>query len=139
MSKKEETWIPGESGCYIECCGGTAFFHAGNLPESKVAQIRGLIEQSEGFRRFLTAAEMSDAGYADVAFGLSALAGCSYLAFSPGHKAEHGYPADMPDYNVFYMARGFGLRPGAVTQGGSLLDIAPLAAKRLGLKLNNET
>jgi len=136
MAREKEAWVPGESGCYIECCGGTAFFHAGSLPVSGVAEVRGRIEQSEGFRRLLTAGEMSDAGYGDTAFGFSALAGYSFLTFAPGHKSEHGYPADMPDYSVFYMARGFGLPPGTVTQGGSLLDIAPLAAGTLGINMS---
>ena len=135
MGREEDAWIPGESGCFIECCGGTAFFHAGSLPESKIAQVREQIEQSEGFRRFLSAEEMSDSGYGDTAFGFCARAGYSFLAFGPGHKAEHGYPPDMPDYDIFYMARGFGLPPGTVASGGSLLDIAPLAAGRLGIKL----
>jgi hypothetical protein len=39
----------------------------------------------------------------------------------------------MPDYTVFYMVRGCGLEPGNITFGGSLLDIAPLVVKYLGL------
>ena len=135
MSKKNETWIPGESGCFIECCGGTAFFHAENLPEDRVMQVRRHIEQSEGFRRFLTSEEILDSGYDGVAFGFCAQAWYSYTAFAPGHKAEHGYPPDIPDYEIFYMVRGAGQTPGGQMQGGSLLDIAPLVAKSLGIKM----
>jgi len=135
MSREKEAWIPGGSGCFFECCGGTAFFRAGALPAGRVAEVRGRIEQNEGFRRFLTDEEMLDSGYGDAAFGFCAKAGYSYTAFAPGHKAEHGYPPDMPDYDVFYMVRGAGLPPGSATQGGSLLDIAPLAAKSLGIKM----
>jgi len=135
MSRETDAWITGESGCYIECCGGTAFFHAGSLPESRVDGLRARIEQNEGFRRFLTDEEKCDSGYDHAAFGFCAQAGYSYLAFGPGHKAEHGYPADMPDYDVFYMARGFGLEPGSVTQKGNLLDIAPLIAKTLKIEM----
>ena len=135
MSRDNDTWRLGKSGCYIECCGGSAFFHAGKLSAGDVEVLRGSIEQSEGFRRFLTSEEMVESGYEAATFGFCAKAGYCYAAFSHGHKAEHGYPMDMPDYKVFYMARGFGLQPGSVTRGGSLLDIAPMASKSLGISL----
>jgi len=111
--------------------------HAGSLPQSRVSEIEAMVGESEGLRRFLTREELRSAGYGHAAFGFCADAGYCYLAFGPGHKADHGYLADMPDYNVFYLARGPGFEPGASTQGGSLLDIAPLVAKRLGLELNS--
>ena len=135
LRRVKDEYIPGGSGCFFECCGGTAFFHAGVLPGGEVDKMRASVEQSEGFRRFLTQDEMLVSGYGSVAFGFSAKAGHCYIPLRPGHKAEHGYPADMPDYNVFYLARGYGLPPGSVARGGSLLDIAPLVAKRLGLDL----
>ena len=135
MRKENEAWLPGESGCFIECCGGSAFFHPGSLRDSRIDELRVSIEQSEGFRRFLTVDEMRGSGYEGAAFGFCAQAGYSFAAFGPGHASEHGYPPDMPDYSVFYMARGFDLEPGSATPGGSLLDIAPLAAERLRLKL----
>ena len=135
MSRENDAWIPGESGCYIECCGGSAFFHAGDLSAISVEYLRDNIENSEGFRRFLTYEEMIESGYERATFGFCAQAGYSYVAFPQGHKADHGYPTDMPDYKVFYMVRGCGLQPGSVAQGGSLLNIAPLAAQRLGLQL----
>ena len=135
MGRERDAWVAGESGCFVECCGGTAFFHAGSLEGSRVEEVRGEIERSEGFRRFLTRREMLDSGYGGAAFGFCARAGYSFAAFAPGHKAEHGYPPDMPDYEVFYMARIQGLPPGEAARGGSLLDIAPLAAKSLGLEM----
>jgi hypothetical protein len=134
LYREKDVYIPGESGCFVECGGGSAFFHAGELPQSRINELRGQFEQSEGFRRFLTGEEMFMAGYEGVAFGFCAKPGYCYMAFPKRHKAEHGYPPDTPGYNVFYMARGFGLPQGSVTQGGSLLDIAPLAVKRLGLQ-----
>ena len=131
LLRKNGDYSPGESGCFIECCGGSAFFHKGNLPDGHVEEIQTIIEKSEGFRRFLTGEEIRDSGYEGVAFGFCAHAGYCYVATPHGNKADHGYPADMPDYNVFYMARGFGLPPGSVTQGGSLLDIAPMVSRRL--------
>ena len=135
LCREGDAYVPGESGCYIECCGGSSFFHAGSLSSDRVGAVKESVGKSEGFRRYLTPEELHDAGYGDVAFGFCALPGYSYVAFLPGHKADHGYPPDMPEYDVFYMARGFGLRPGSFTRGGSLLDIAPLAAKRLGVSL----
>ena len=137
MHRENDAWIAGESGCFIECCGGSAFFHAGKLPENRVDELRGVIERSEGFGRFLTGGEMQSSGYKNAAFGFCALRGYSYLAFGPGHKAEHGYTPDMPDYKVFYMTKGFGLPPGYPAQEGSLLDIAPLVSKRLGLDMRH--
>jgi len=135
MRKENGAYLAGDSGCYFECCGGSAFFHAGSLPALQVEELRRSIKQSEGFRRFLTQDEMSEAGFESAAFGFCAKKGYGYAAFPHGHKAEHGYPTDMPDYNVFYLARGFELDPGATTRGGSLLDITPIVAQRLGLEL----
>ena len=135
LRRENDVYIAGESGCFIECCGGSAFFHAGTLARARVDEMRETIEQSEGFRRFLTSGEMSESGYGNEAFGFCAKPGYCYDTFGPGHMAEHGFPADTPGYNVFYAARGFGLQPGGVTGVGSLLDIAPLAARRLGIEL----
>ena len=134
LTLKGENYIPGESGCYIECCGGSAFFHSGKLLARLIDALRADIGQSDGFRRFLSPEEMLESGRKDVAFGFSAKSGYSYEAFSPGKKADHGYPLDIPDYTVFYMVRGSGMKPGGVTRGGSLLDIAPLAARSLKLE-----
>ena len=135
MSREKDAWIPGAEGCFFECCGGTAFFHAGGLAESQIDELREAIERNSGFRRYLTDSEKHDSGYGGAAFGFCAKEGYSFLAFGPGHKAEHGYPADMQDYNVFYLARGFGLQPGSIHTGGSLLDIAPLILNTLGVEV----
>ena len=135
----------GPDGCFIECCGGSAFFHAGRLSASRIAEWRDRIGQSEGFRRFLTDAEMHNAGYggaersdaaqSGAAFGFCAKIGYSYETHMSDIKSNHGYPLDMPDYTVFYMARGSGFTPGSVIRGGSLLDIAPLAARMMKFKM----
>jgi len=135
LRRESGVYFPGDSGCFFECCGGSAFFHAGSLPQTRINEMRGSIMDCEGFDRFLTEDEMSVSGYESVAFGFSAKPGFSYEAFDTTNKSQHGYPLDTPGYSVFYLARGFGLEPGSVTQGGSLLDIAPLAARRLGVEL----
>jgi len=130
-----ERFLPGDSGCFIECCGGSAFFHAGSLTLPSVKEMQSKISQTEGFRRFLTTEEMNAAGQT-TAFGFCAQEGYSYESFPSEYKATHGYPLDMPDYKVFYMIRGSGFTPGKVVSGGSVLDITPLIVKRLGLKMD---
>ena len=132
--RKESEYQIGESGCFIECCGGAAFFHGGALGAGALDDMRGRLSRAKGFRRFLTDGEMRESGRENLAFGFCPQAGYCYEAFGSGHKANHGYPLDMPDYQVFYMVRGTGFGRGAAARGGSLLDIAPLVAGRLGLE-----
>jgi hypothetical protein len=127
---------PGGHRCFIECCGGCAFFHAGGLPGDGTARVREAAAASEGFGRFLTDEEMDVSGRAGLAFGFSAKRGYCYNSIKADEKGNHGYPLDMPDYNVFYAVRGKGFTPGA-RRGGSLLDIAPIAAGILGLGMDN--
>ena len=129
-----DNFLPGDSGCHFACCGGSAFFHAGGLSSELVGGVRNKIAQSEGFRRFLTDEEMQMSGQ-NAVFGFCPLAGYCYEGFSTGHKATHGYPLDMPDYTVFYMARGDGFIPGKVVTGGSVLDVTKIVSQRLGLDM----
>ncbi|MCL2042957.1 MAG: ectonucleotide pyrophosphatase/phosphodiesterase [Treponema sp.] len=134
LPSSNDGYIPGEHGCYFECCGGSAFLHKGTLPSETVENIRTAIEQSEGFRRFLSPDELLASGYSHAAFGFCAKVGYCYGKPQSGVKANHGYPLDMPDYSVFYIIKGMGIQPGLM-DNGSLLDIAPFAAKRMGLNL----
>ncbi len=131
LSQENGFYRSGEYGCYIECSGGSAFFHAGRLSPSQINEVQAMIAQSEGFRRFLSPKEMQVSGHKDVSFGYCATAGYCYEAAPSKEKATHGYPLDMPDYKVFYMARGKSFTPGSTSRGGSLLDIAPLVASCL--------
>ncbi|MCL1913299.1 MAG: alkaline phosphatase family protein [Eubacteriaceae bacterium] len=127
---------PIENGAFIECCGGSAFLHAESLPESQIDVLKSAISNSEGFRRFISEEELGDAGI-ECAFGFAAKDGYCYESYGPGHLATHGYPLDMDNYKVFYLARIKGAQKNNVEYGGSLLEIAPLAAKQLGLELFN--
>jgi predicted AlkP superfamily pyrophosphatase or phosphodiesterase len=127
------------NGAFIECCGGSAFFHVGKTAPDEIAQIRNRVLASEGFARFLTAEEMRVSGRPELPFGFCASPGYAYENTDTGHKGQHGYPLDYEDYKVFYMARGRGIPRGKTVQGGSLLDIAPLALRLFsaeGQKLN---
>jgi hypothetical protein len=118
-----------KNGAFIECCGGSAFFHAGKTATANVAQIRNRVQSSEGFARFLTAEEMRVCGRSELPFGFCALSGYAYENTETGHRGQHGYPLDYGNYKVFYMARGLFIPRGKTVQGGSLLDIAPLALR----------
>jgi len=133
MQKINGEYIPGESGCFFELCGGSAFFHAGKLSADKTENIRLQTESSEGFRRFLTTAELHESGAGGVSFGFCAKAGFCYEFDGKEKKGNHGYPLDMSEYTVFYIVKGCRLEAGKVTRGGSLLDIAPLVIKNLEL------
>ncbi|MDR1617960.1 MAG: ectonucleotide pyrophosphatase/phosphodiesterase [Treponema sp.] len=121
---------PGESGCFIECCGGAAFIHPGKL--ENIDALRRELEGSPGFKRWLREDEMSASGRGELPAGFCPLPGYQYEACDTGEKGQHGYPVDYEGYKVFYAVRGPGIRGGRRLGGGSLLDIAPLALRILG-------
>jgi len=133
LIKTDTGYVQGENSCFFECGGGSAFFHAGKLNAVQVEKLRGKIEQSEGFCRMLTPVEMRESGMDKTAFGFCAKAGYCYEPEGTKKKGHHGYPLDIDNYKVFYMVKGCGLKAGSVSHGGSLLDIAPLVIKYLGL------
>jgi len=128
----EGNYSPLGAGCFIDCCGGAAFFHAGSLGAARIEELKAKIAASEGFKRFLTAEEIAESGMTEPAFSWCYLPGFCCAAGPSGYKGQHGYPADYPGYKVFYAVRAPEYPPGALSKGGSLLDIAPLARKLLG-------
>ncbi|GHU07873.1 alkaline phosphatase family protein [Spirochaetia bacterium] len=154
----EGNYRSGESGCFIECCGGSAFFYPGKADPEKIAQVREKIADSAdgpgtsgaGFNRFLRPEEMAECGRSGLPFGFCAKPGYEYAASPRGHeeKGQHGYPCDYDGYDVFYAVRGQLFPKGEVFDGrhlddrsfgglayekrASLLDIAPLALRALG-------
>jgi hypothetical protein len=133
-------YMPGETGCFIECCGGSAFIHPGNLrcPGDSMTALCKRIEESPGFNRWLTREEMETCGRGELPGGFCALPGWAYGVCDHGEKAQHGYPADYEAYRVFYALRGASVPRGKTVNGGSLLDIAPLALRLLGKGLPPE-
>ncbi|MDR3276740.1 MAG: ectonucleotide pyrophosphatase/phosphodiesterase [Treponema sp.] len=130
LKKQGEQYIAGESFCFIECCGGSAFFHPGNLGAGDIDRVRQRIEVSRGFNRWLREAEMAECGLGGL--GFCAKPGWQYAPCPSDEKSQHGYPPDYEDYGVFYAIRGPGIVPGRTVRGGSILDIAPLALRILG-------
>ncbi|MDR0399850.1 MAG: alkaline phosphatase family protein [Treponema sp.] len=130
IRKEEGAYQPGESGCYIECCGGAAFLHPGKL--ENIEPLRRKLEESPGFNRWLRAEEMRACGRGTLPAGFCPLPGYQYEAYNSGEKGQHGYPEDYENYKVFYAVRGPAIAGGRQFRGGSLLDIAPLALRLLG-------
>jgi predicted AlkP superfamily pyrophosphatase or phosphodiesterase len=54
---------------------------------------------------------------------------------SPTSLGSHGYVASDPDIQAIFIASGRGIRPGVTLESVSNLDIAPTAARLLGLDL----
>ena len=123
------------SKCYFECCGGSAFFRKGKLTEEDVAKVKAEIYGLKGFNRFLTNEEMRQAGRKSESFGFCASVGYTIHNFPTDEKGDHGYPLDYDSYDVFYMGSGPDFKAGEFEEGGSLLDIAPLACEVLGLTI----
>jgi hypothetical protein len=134
---------PGGSGCFIECCGGSAFFHPGKFlrdDEGRAAMtvIRRRLEETPGFGRWLDGGEMNECGRGELPFGFCLRPGYACEEYDHGEKAQHGYPAGYGGYRVFYAVRGRMVPRGRILRGGSLLDIAPLALRLLGQGLPPE-
>ena len=122
--------IPEGSSAFFECAGGSAFFFPGDMPDSEQDEIKCKAGALEGFARFLTPEEMACAG--KLSFGFCAKPGYCCENRAKSERGNHGYPTDWPDYKVFYTLRQKGGEPARHT-GGSLLDIAPIAAGILGI------
>ncbi|WP_180270640.1 alkaline phosphatase family protein [Sporanaerobium hydrogeniformans] len=124
-----------EEEAYIECCGGSAFFHAYNCSEATVVQMKEHLRGTQGFNRFLTTEEMQLCGRGDLPFGFCAKVGYFYERREIQEKGNHGYPLDYPHYKVFYGVRGKRFEQGKVLKGGSLLDLTALIAKECELDM----
>lgn len=53
------------------------------------------------------------------------------------HKGHHGYDPYKPDYQTLFFAKGKHVKPHAVIQEMSLVDIAPTVAKLMGIEMKN--
>lgn len=131
----EKQYVQSPHECYFECCGGCAFLHAGKLTDPQAAKLQAQVLDLPGVARLLHLEEMELSGHGDLPFGVAMLPGYAALPYPGEEVFNHGYPVDYPDYQVFYLLH----RPGgekAERRGGSLLDIAPLAAQILDLDMD---
>lgn len=134
LTMKEDESIK-DYQCFFECCGGSVYFHCKKRSELPLEEIMGRVVEDPGFGRFLTGEELQISGRKGICFGFSAKPGCCYEAPAGPKKGDHGYPLDYEDYKVFYAVKGPGVRAGEVFHGGSLLDIAPVAAMKMELNM----
>ena len=109
------------SDALYEQCGGCAFF-------TRAVQD---IENQPWFGRYLTQDEMNVSGYAArAAFGVAAKPG--YSLSRGKYAANHGYPADYENYQVFFAASN--LRHGMENlPHGDIRNVAALIARELDL------
>lgn len=135
MDQKDGEYRITQRGCFFECCGGSAFLHGGNLAPDELEALRDMVQRQAGFGRFLSEDEMQQCGRATLPVGMAAALGYHFENRPSGEKATHGYPLDMPNYKVFYMARGAAFERGRVVQGGSIQDITALCARELGIEM----
>lgn len=113
--------------------GGTAFLRICN--EKKRTQIEKWLDEIKKepfFSRFLDKKEMKSSGM-DTYFQYGIEAREGYCFEGEDHKGQHGYALKHEGYSPFYFAKGNGIPAGYQTQGGSILDICPLAAELLDL------
>lgn len=117
---------------FFHCSHGCCFLkmiHREREPE--VLAFLQKFSENPAVARALTDEEMRTSG-ADQEFfrGFAAAAGFVFGHFS---KGQHGYTLDHPNYQVFYTVRGPGIPEGILSEGGSLLDVCPLAVDILGM------
>ena len=120
-------------------CGGSAILYLNTrdnrMNDRIMKQVEELVEmKTEGIGRLLSKEEMDLSGFGAEAFlGIEAAPGMEFKNNGSHFKANHGYGAGGEDYKVFYFAMGSGIVKGSQQRGGSLLEIAPLACRVLGL------
>ena len=132
---KEKDWE-----AWFRPCGGSAILYL-NTQDAKLKaailkQVEQLVEENAGgFGRFLSREEMERSGFGAEAFlGIEAAPGTEFKNNGSHFLANHGYGVGGMDYKVFYFAMGSGIAKGRTLTGGSLLEIAPLACRILGLE-----
>jgi predicted AlkP superfamily pyrophosphatase or phosphodiesterase len=133
LAREGEGYAP--DGCYVECCGGSAFLHPGEMTAQQMDEFAKAIASAEGFARFLSEEELRTCGRSELPLGFAAKPGYAFHTKKGYEVANHGYPLDVPDYRVFYLLCGDSYQPGATASGGDLLDVAPFVAKELQLNM----
>lgn len=125
---------------WIKGCGGTAFLYLKDKNDIEALAIskeyieKELNNPSGSIKRFLTEDEMSISGMAnECPIGIEAKEGFEFYKLSSKHKAAHGYSLEQENYKTFYAAAGGIINQSTTLSGGCLTDIAPLAARLLGI------
>ena len=91
------------------------------------------MDPDSGITGFLNEGEFSLSGFnEEAALGIRPSDGIEFVEHKQNaHHANHGYSLIENKYNTFYLLSGPRIKNGFKLSGGSLLDIAPLAANLL--------
>ena len=135
--------------------GGTAIVYV-TVPDQSgaiLSRVRQAIERLEGIDRVIEPAEYKQLGLPAPAdndqMGVLVLTAKEGYAFSndfnapaavdapPGSLGAHGYVASDPDLRALFIASGRGIKPGVVLDSVNTIDLAPTAARLLGVELSS--
>jgi len=126
---------------WIKCSGGSGFIYQKDSNDTTSLNIareilaRAAADPESGIAGFLDEDEFRSSGlYRECPFGIKASYGYEFVEYKKyAHRANHGYSIKDGKYNTFYLLNGPRIKSGPPTTGGSLLDIAPLAAELLNI------
>ncbi len=124
---------------WIKCSGGSGFLYLKDSGDRDALDIaaRILTEASKdpqsGVKAILGDDEFKSSGlYRECCLGIEAADGYEFIEYKKyAHKANHGYSIKSGRYNTFYLLNGPRIKKSPPVSGGSLLDIAPMAAELL--------
>ncbi|MBA9076583.1 alkaline phosphatase family protein [Rufibacter quisquiliarum] len=131
----------------FKSASGSTFLHLKDKNDKKtlqqVRQILAALPQSQQkLFRVLSRQELLQAGAdPNAVLALAPVPGISFgnshtsQAFTSSQGGTHGYFPDFPDIQTGFIGYGAGFKKGQVISEMELVDIAPLAAKLLGLQL----
>lgn len=147
----DERGKPGKRSAWCASQGGSAFIYLlDDFAHKKAAALTAALARIEGIQAVLTPAEFVKLGlpHPDENPEMAHLV----LTTGPGHsfsdglqgaevlsaggpKGTHGHPT-QPDYmHATFVAAGAGIRPGVRLKTVQAIDVAPTAARLLGLRL----
>jgi predicted AlkP superfamily pyrophosphatase or phosphodiesterase len=135
--------------------GGTAMVYV-TVPDPEGAilkRVRAALEGMEGIERIIEPAEYARLGLPMpsendqmAALFLAAKDGYAFTAAAneptvvdapAGSLGAHGYVSTDPDIQALFIASGRGIKPGMTLDAVNTIDIAPTAARLLGVELKN--
>ena len=140
---------------YVVSEGGTAMLYVTVADPSNaiLARARQALDGLEGIDRVLEPSEYANLGLPSptvndqmAALFLTAKEGYSFSAdpadptvvdAPAGSLGSHGYLATDPDLRATFIVSGRGIKPGTTLDVVNNIDIAPTAARLLGVELNN--
>jgi predicted AlkP superfamily pyrophosphatase or phosphodiesterase len=144
-----------KADAYLVSEGGTAMVYV-TVPDGEGAilkRVRAALEGIEGIDRIIEPAEYASLGLPQphdnnqmAALFLTARDGYAFTAAPSeptvidapaGSLGSHGYVSTDPDIQALFIASGRGIKPGVTLDGVRTIDIAPTAARLLGVELQN--